>query len=325
MKLIKLQIHADGSERLDVLLQRALSSLEKSELSRTFVQRLITNRAVRCGAATLERPGERPKGELQLEINLQSLQAPQLAAFDFDLDILYEDEQLIVLNKPAGISMHPGAGDHSHTLVNALVHYLGEDQIQSFPSDQRPGIVHRLDRDTTGIVVVAKNRHAVFALARQFANRSVERRYVALAYTPPRRASLLRQVEVGVIDRNIRRHAHNRVKMEVCDQAGRHAVTNFKVRERFTYAVLLELRLETGRTHQIRVHLDSVAAPVIGDRQYGDFTGLPVVLARKSQEFGRQALHAESLAFDHPLTKQRMHFEQAAPADFIDLIQAFRV
>ena len=325
MKNINLEISADGSERLDVLLQKALSQSEQAEVSRSFVQRLIANGSVQLEGAVLRRSSERLKGKLCLRIDLQFMQAPELTPFNFPLDILHEDEQLIVLNKPAGISMHPGAGDHLHTLANALVHHLGASQQEQFPRDQRPGIVHRLDRDTTGIVVVAKNRQALFALARQFASRSVDRRYLALAYTPPRRASLVRQSDNGVIDRPLKRHTQNRTKIEVCDSGGRRAVTHFKVRQRFSYAALLELRLETGRTHQIRVHLESVAAPIIGDRQYGDFTGLPVTLARRASDFGRQALHAEMLAFDHPVTKQRMSFECAAPPDFIELIEAFRV
>ena len=320
----EIELSADGSERLDVILQRALSKLEQTEISRTFVQRLIASGAVRSDGMQWKKASERPSGLIRFQIEMQLLQAPQLVPFDFQLDILHEDEQLIVLNKPAGISMHPGAGDHSHTLANALAHYLGARQSAQFPSDQRPGIVHRLDRDTTGIVVVAKNRQALFGLARQFASRSVERRYVALAYTPPRRASVVRQSDSGSIDRALRRHIHNRTKMEVCDSGGRRALTHFRVIERFAYAALLQLRLETGRTHQIRVHLESVAAPIIGDPLYGDFTGLPVNLLRRAQEFGRQALHAELLAFDHPISNQRMRFESPAPPDLISLLEAFR-
>lgn len=321
----KLEIESDGTERLDVLLQRKLSQTEEQEISRSFVQKLIASGAVKSISGILSKPSEKIKGQLQLEIDLTSLQSPQLAPFKFDLEILHEDQQLIVINKPAGISMHPGAGDHNTTLVNALVHYLGANSNQDFPNDQRPGVVHRLDRDTTGIVVVAKDRHTLFSLARQFAARSVERRYLALAFTPPRRASLVRQHDHGVIDRPLRRSQSNRTKIEVCEQAGRRAITNFKVKERFTYAALVELKLETGRTHQIRVHLDSVGSPIIGDRQYGNFTGLAFELSRRATDFGRQALHAELLAFDHPVSKQRLRFMQAPPLDFLELVEAFRV
>jgi 23S rRNA pseudouridine1911/1915/1917 synthase len=184
--------------------------------------------------------------------------------------------------------------------------------------------VHRLDKDTTGVVVVAKNVGVHAALAAQFSERSVDRQYVALALSKPRKPSF-DGIDEGSIDAPIGRDQRDRRKMAVVTtESGKRAITNWRVIERMEYAVLLSLKLGTGRTHQIRVHLAAKGSPVLGDRTYGDHRILPRELARAAVEFGRQALHAATLGFTHPVTSKRLHFEAAAPADFEQLVERFR-
>lgn len=252
--------------------------------------------------------------------------ASPLAPLELTLDILFEDEHLIVINKPAALTMHPGAGNRATTLVNALVAHFsrtGSPEAFSDESTVRPGIVHRLDRDTTGLVVVAKTAAALLDLSRQFAARTVGRAYAALVFSTPRGLRPVNTTESGTIDRPLGRHPTKRTLMAVVP-TGRRAVTHWRVIERFEYGTLVEARLETGRTHQIRVHFESIGCPVIGDRTYGDFSGLPQTLRRLAERFGRQALHACKLEFDHPLTRERLAFTGQLPADFEGLLSHFR-
>jgi len=242
------------------------------------------------------------------------------------LEVLHEDESLLVINKPAGLTMHPGAGNRAHTLVNALVAHFGAGSTPELFSSGvtgRPGIVHRLDRDTTGLVVVAKTAHALHSLSRQFATRTVGRAYCALVLSTPRGLRAVNTVDGGTIDRPIGRHPTKRTLMAIAAE-GRRAVTHWRVLERFAYGTLIEARLETGRTHQIRVHFDSLGCPVIGDKTYGDFSPLPQTLRRAAERFGRQALHAQVLEFDHPVSHKRLAFSGEPPSDFAALLEAFR-
>jgi 23S rRNA pseudouridine1911/1915/1917 synthase len=246
-----------------------------------------------------------------------------LEASDFPLDIMYQDDDVVVINKPAGLSMHPGAGNRSNTLANALVgHLVKGAEFEQLP--ERPGIVHRLDKDTTGVVVVARNVAAHTHLSEQFRTRSVSRAYKALVLRTPRARRLLDQSDSGTVDLNLDRDPFHRTRMAIVDEGGRRAVSHWHVLERMDYGALLDIKLETGRTHQIRVHMAAIQSPVIGDKVYGDFSALPAKLKTLADKFGRQALHAYRLEFDHPVSTKRLSFVSELPTDFEELIAAYR-
>jgi 23S rRNA pseudouridine1911/1915/1917 synthase len=188
----------------------------------------------------------------------------------------------------------------------------------------RPGIVHRLDKDTTGVVVVAKSTPVHAALSKQFADRTTERSYRALVYTTPRAKRVVQLQDHGEIAKPIGRHPTQRTLMTISEK-GKPAVTQWRVVERFAYGTVVECRLQTGRTHQIRVHMDSIGCPVIGDATYGDFSNLPSQLREAAERFGRQALHAATLAFRHPISGEQLSFSAELPADFQSLLEFFRL
>jgi 23S rRNA pseudouridine1911/1915/1917 synthase len=251
------------------------------------------------------------------------------------LDILFEDDELIVVNKPVGLVVHPGAGNWTGTLVNALIAHCGAS-LSGIGGVRRPGIVHRLDKDTSGVLVAAKTDHAHRELAAAFADHGrsgdLERAYQAFVWgTPPRQA--------GTIDTLLGRSGRDRTRQAVVSESqpdARHAVTHYAVRERFgakadasALAALVECRLETGRTHQIRVHMAHIGHPLIGDRDYGSAflskaNRLPEPLKGLVSGFGRQALHAWLLAFRHPATHILLRFEAPMPHDMAQLLAAFR-
>jgi 23S rRNA pseudouridine1911/1915/1917 synthase len=239
------------------------------------------------------------------------------------LEILFEDEHLIVINKPCGLSMHPGAGNRVATLANAVVAHVGTHQGEVGEVD-RPGIVHRLDKDTTGVVVVAKSAKALTGLAKQFNDRTIKREYLSLVFTTPRAKRAVQLQDSGEVVAAIGRHPTERTKMAVHAE-GRPALTKWRVVERFSYGTLLANTLQTGRTHQIRVHMDSIGSPVIGDTMYGDFSGLPKHLKEAAERFGRQALHAASLGFSHPIHDTFQEFSAPLPDDMEVLISQFRL
>jgi 23S rRNA pseudouridine1911/1915/1917 synthase len=233
-----------------------------------------------------------------------------------DLDILYSDADVIVLDKPAGLVVHPGAGNANGTLVNALLHFDAE--LAHLP---RAGIVHRLDKDTSGLMVVARSLRAHAGLIEQLSSRAVHRQYVAVVQGP--------MVAGGTVDAPIDRHPRDRVRMAVSKEGqGRDAITHYRVRDRFRAHTVLECRLETGRTHQIRVHMAHIRHPLIGDPLYGGAFRLPKAASENLVEtlraFKRQALHAEKLSFTHPVTQQPMAFESPLPADMVALIGSLR-
>jgi 23S rRNA pseudouridine1911/1915/1917 synthase len=236
---------------------------------------------------------------------------------EIPLDVVYEDEHLIVINKPAGLVVHPAPGNPDRTLVNALIAHCGES-LSGIGGVKRPGIVHRLDKDTSGLMVVAKTDEAHAGLAEAFAARRIERAYEAVVWgapTPP----------AGRIEGAIGRDARNRKKMAVVTRGGKSAVTNYRTLERFgDIAALVECRLETGRTHQIRVHMTQMGHPLVGDPLYGRsrrrrISGLPAPVAAALTGFPRQALHARLIGFDHPVTGRHLKFESECPSDIQDL------
>ena len=237
------------------------------------------------------------------------------------LDILFEDQHLIVLNKPAGLVVHPAPGNADGTLVNALLHHA--DDLTGIGGETRPGIVHRLDKETSGIMVVAKSQAAHTALSEAFATRDLDREYIALCWGLPAAME-------GEIEGAIGRHPIDRKRMAVVAKGGKNALTHYRVEQAFgTAACLMRLKLATGRTHQIRVHLSHVGHPVLGDPVYlrripAAAAGLPKPAREAALAFPRQALHAASLGFAHPVTGAAMYFEAEPPADMRLLLDCVR-
>ncbi len=227
---------------------------------------------------------------------------------DIPLDVLFEDRHIIVINKPAGLVVHPAAGNESGTLVNALLHHCSD--LAGIGGEERPGIVHRLDKDTSGAMVVAKTEQAMKELARQFKHRETEKEYLAIVRGVP-------APPAGRIVTTIGRHKIHRKKMAVNVRNGRNAISNYKVIEDFTLAALVRVRIETGRTHQIRVHMAHLRHPIVGDTLYGRARA-------EDPRAERQMLHAKRLSITHPDTGERLHFSAPLPPDMTDLLKSLR-
>ena len=306
------------------------------DLSRSRIQALIRDGQVTVGGAVERSCGRRLGPGERVRLALPEPEPAAPAAEDIPLAVLYEDDDLIIIDKPAGLVVHPGAGNPSGTLVNALIRHCGAS-LSGIGGVRRPGIVHRLDKDTSGVLVVAKNDRAHRALSEAFADHGrtgdLERAYDALVWGAPPRMT-------GTIDAPLGRAADRTRRAVVPEGRGdaRHAVTHFTVRERFgedaqgrrpAMAALVECRLETGRTHQIRVHMAHIGHPLIGDRDYGrafltKANKLPLPLGDLVRAFPRQALHARLLAFRHPRTGETMRFEAPLPPDLAELVDGFR-
>jgi 23S rRNA pseudouridine1911/1915/1917 synthase len=250
----------------------------------------------------------------------------ELIPENIPINIVFEDEDIIIVNKDAGMVVHPGYGNYSGTLVNALMYHLKDNPL--FQSgDMRPGLVHRIDKDTTGLLIIAKNELAMNKLARQFFERTTKRRYQAIVW------GSLDEME-GTITGNIGRNPKDRKKMFVFEnnEDGKHAVTHYKVLEQFDYVNLIECRLETGRTHQIRVHFQYIKHPLFNDKEYGGDQILRGTTFTKYKQFiqncfsilPRQALHAKSLGFIHPRTGKEMYFESELPEDMAEVLGKWR-
>lgn len=312
--------------RLDTYLAGAVA-----DMSRSRAKTLILEGHVAIGGATIVEPKRPVKPGDRFTVTLPPPQPAAPTPEAIPLDIVHEDDALIVIDKPAGLVVHPGAGTRSGTLVNALLAHCGET-LSGIGGIVRPGIVHRLDKDTTGLIVVAKTDHAHRVLSAQFADHgrtgALERGYRALTWGAPAGFG-------GTIDAPIARSKTHREKMTVVKSGGRSAITHYRVEARYGsksspgVAALLDCRLETGRTHQIRVHLTSIGHPVIGDRTYG--TGfaskaatLPDPARGLAATFPRQALHAWLLVFEHPETGTEMRFESPLPADMDLLMRALK-
>jgi 23S rRNA pseudouridine1911/1915/1917 synthase len=313
-----------AGQRLDSVL-----AAEIAALSRSRCRNLILEGAVRLGGATIGEPDYRVKPGEIFTVTMPELVDPAPAPEAIALNILYEDKDLIVIDKPAGLVVHPGAGNPAGTLVNALLHHCGPS-LTGIGGVRRPGLVHRLDRDTSGVMVAAKTEPALHHLAAQFADHgrtgSLERAYLALVWGELR-------PRAGKIEAPLRRAPHNRIKQAVLAKGGRRAVTHYETLEMLAEATapvgLLRCRLETGRTHQIRVHLAHIGHPVLGDRIYGaGFASKARLLTPPAgaalEALGRQALHAQTLAFAHPASGQVMRFEAPPPADIAALLAALR-
>ena len=316
--------------RLDQWLAAALGG----ELSRNRLQDLIRQGAVTVRGLVVTEPRHKLRAHDEIAMAVPDPEAAAPRGEDIPLDILHEDAEIIVVNKPAGLVVHPAAGNWTGTLVNALIHHCG-DSLSGIGGVRRPGIVHRLDKDTSGVMVVAKTDRAHKGLAVAFADHGrtgdLERAYVAIVWGTPQRRS-------GTVEASLGRAADRVRRAVVPEDRGdaRHAVTHYETREAFgeqlrggPVAALVECRLETGRTHQIRVHMAHIGHPLVGDRDYGagflsKAGALPEPARSVAQAFPRQALHAWLLAFRHPVSGVPLRFEALPPDDFSGLLDAFR-
>jgi len=293
-------------------LDKALA--DATELSRARIQALIAEGAVEVGGTVETSAKAKVNAGTAFRIEVPPTAEPEAQPQDIPLDIVFEDEHLIVVNKPAGMVVHPAAGNPDGTLVNALLHHCC-GSLSGIGGVARPGIVHRIDKDTSGLLVVAKSDAAHEGLAKQFADHSINRRYLAISGGHLARSS-------GKIVGRIGRSDVNRKKMAVLpdtSKRGKHAVTHYKLLKKLRDCDLIECRLETGRTHQVRVHCASIGHALLGDPLYGR-TPANLRSLIKELDFDRQALHAANLGFIHPVTGEALEFEADLPADMQELI-----
>jgi 23S rRNA pseudouridine1911/1915/1917 synthase len=305
---VRLHCTLPGGERLD----KALA--EASGLSRERVKALLGEGRITLGGKVAAQASFKPTANAAFEIRVPEAVPAEAQAQDIPLSIAFEDEHLIVIDKPAGLVVHPAAGNLDGTLVNALLHHC-RGQLSGIGGVVRPGIVHRIDKDTSGLLVVAKSDAAHEGLARQFADHSIERRYLAVVAGRP-------SPPAGTVQGFIGRSDHDRKKMAVLhelNKRGKHAITHYRLLESMDQSALVECQLETGRTHQVRVHMASIGHPLLGDPAYGR---TPPRLKPILQElhFTRQALHAAVLGFIHPITGAALRFESVLPADMAGLL-----
>ena len=297
----------DAGQRLDLWLHGQMP-----DRSRAFLQKLIREGHVQIRNLKSPISNSKPNypvhtGE-SIEVVIPPPEPSDVAAEAIPLEVLYEDADVIVINKPPGLVVHPAAGHREHTLVNALLHHC-RGHLSGIGGVERPGIVHRLDGDTSGCIVAAKRDAAHNALQEQFKARTVAKQYLALVWGVPRR-------QRGFIEGAIARIASDSKKMRVVSHGGREALTEFEVVKTYGDVSLMRCTLHTGRTHQIRVHLAAMGHPIVGDRVYGGVRKHPL-----SKQAGRQMLHAQILAFDHPRTNKRLEFTAPLPQDMGKLIR----
>ena len=307
---LSIEQNSENSLRLDKFLT------SKLDLSRAEIQRLIKGGNVFVDEEEITDCAYKTRLGDTFEIDIpQPIEATPKAQ-NIELNIVYEDNDLIVLNKPAGMVVHPGAGVYEGTLVNALLYHC-RDSLSGIGGVKRPGIVHRIDKETSGLLVVAKNDTTHLGLSEQFSKHSIKRTYFAFVYG----TALPSQ---GTIEGNIGRSKFDRKKMALLKMGGKEAITHYKTIENFSnFASLIKCQLETGRTHQIRVHLSSIGHHLIGDKVYTansrDFLKVPSDIRAYVQNFHRQALHAATLGFIHPSTKKELLFETDLPSDLQEL------
>ncbi len=307
-----------GEDAVGLRLDRALTAAI-SDLSRERIKALMLAGFVRDTVrdVPLDDPALKLAAPTRVCVTLPPAAASDNAAQDLDLVIAYEDEDVIVVDKPAGMVVHPAAGNADGTLVNALLHHCA-GRLSGIGGVARPGIVHRIDKGTSGLIIAAKNDQAHEGLAKQFADHSIVRRYQALVYGRPNPLE-------GTVRGAIARASANRKKMAIVpDGKGKHAVTHYRTLEPLAHASLIECRLETGRTHQVRVHMTHIGHPLLGDPAYGR-PKKPVSDLLKSLQFERQALHAAVLGFIHPKSGESITLTSSIPPDMLELLTRLRV
>lgn len=290
-----------ASERIDKFITEAL----EEDVSRTLVQQWVKDGHVKVNGKTIK-PNYKLSEQDVISLRIPEPQGVELAAENIPLNVVYEDADVIVINKQRGLVVHPAPGHYSGTLVNALMYHCKD--LSGINGELRPGIVHRIDKDTSGLIMSAKNDKAHASLAEQLKAHTVNRKYIALVH-----GNL--QHDQGTIDAPIGRDSNDRKMYTVTEKNSKHAVTHFVVIERFGDFTLVELKLETGRTHQIRVHMKFIGHPLVGDPMYGKSKGMLM---------DGQALHAAILGFKHPRTGEWLQFEAPIPADMENLLQTIR-
>lgn len=296
----------DGQQdiRIDVYLSNIMD-----ELSRSHIQKLIKDDLVRVNNKSIKR-NYKTKLDDEVQVTIPDLELVDIIAEDIPIEVVYEDDDLAIVNKPQGMVVHPSPGHNSGTLVNALM-YRFADSLSGINGVKRPGIVHRIDKNTSGLLIICKNDLAHQSIAEQLKEHSITRKYNAVVYNNIKEDS-------GVVDEPIGRHNINRKKMAINYKNGKNAVTHFKVLERYGKYTLIEAQLETGRTHQIRVHLTHIGHPLLGDDVYGPKS------PKKFSNLNGQMLHAKVIGFIHPSTGEYMEFESEWPTHFENVVKALR-
>ncbi|MDD6042389.1 MAG: RluA family pseudouridine synthase [Eubacteriaceae bacterium] len=289
--------------RIDLLL-----SLSLEGTSRSFIQKLFDKEKISVNGSICDSKKYKVKTGDRIEISIPEPETLEIEAEDIPLEIVYEDDDLLVVNKPKGMVVHPAVGNYTGTLVNAIMYHCG-DRLSSINGVIRPGIVHRIDKDTSGLLMIAKNDMAHEALSKQLSEHSITRKYMALVYDNIKEES-------GTVDAPIGRDPKNRLRQAVTDQNSKRAVTHYRVLERFGKYTLIEAQLETGRTHQIRVHMAHIKHPLVGDMVYGP--------RKQSINVEGQMLHAKVLGFVHPRTGEYMEFDSQLPEYYQEVLQWLR-
>ncbi len=321
---------SEAGKRLDALIATKDGRYSRSRFKSLIKDGMVSITEASQTARTIKEPNHRVNAGDHVQITLPPPEDPTPQGEDIPLDVVFEDDHLIVINKPTGMVVHPAAGNWTGTLVNALIHHCG-DSLSGIGGVRRPGIVHRLDKETSGLLVVAKNDIAHKGLSEQFADHGrtgpLVRAYQALVWGQIRNRK-------GTIDTQIGRSQHNRLRQKVLKEGGRQAITHYRLMEEFVsdgevIGSRVECRLETGRTHQIRVHMAYIGHPLIGDPEYGQgfkskLNKLPETLARHIEKRKRQALHAGTLGFAHPVTGEELVFESEMPQDLKNVMKALQ-
>ena len=320
-KIINLIVDKDNqNKRVDIF----LSKYEK-KISRTKIKNLIEKGYLEINNLKVLAPSKNINIKDKIKLEVPELKKLEIKPYKYKLDIIYEDNDVMVINKPAGLVVHPGAGNFDNTLVNALINY-DKKNLSSINGELRPGIIHRLDKDTSGIIIVAKNNFAHTYLSKQFNEHSIDRKYIALVWGKLR-------PQKGEIKTFITRSSKNRQLMDVSQTKGKLAITNYKTIEiyensRVPTLSLVEYKLKTGRTHQIRVHMKFKGNPILGDKSYKKklkkLKDVDPELNEIIKKIDRQCLHAKSLGFLHPTKNQRLFFESKLPNDLHKIIKKLR-
>jgi 23S rRNA pseudouridine1911/1915/1917 synthase len=310
----------ENNLRVDVLINK-----REELISRTRVKNLILKEKLKLNNQVLKNPSKKVSTGDVLNLQIPEPEEASLKPYNFKLEIVHEDEDLLIINKPAGIIMHPGAGNYDQTIVNALIHY-DKDSLSTIGDELRPGIIHRIDKNTSGLVVIAKNNETHQNLSKQFSDHTITRVYQLLIWGKLRPSS-------GRIDTYIVRSSKNRQLMEVSNSKGKQAITNYKTVEVFENSKtptlsLVECKLETGRTHQIRVHMTHLGNSIVGDdkykKKYKKLKNIDMGLENLISKLNRQFLHAKTLGFIHPRTNEEMVFSSILPPELNNLLKMLR-